>query len=83
MVPRDKLAEEAEKTVRAIVANAPVSLREAKRAIDQGVEMDLPSGLRLEREAYDVTLSTEEPERRPPRLCGEAQTQVSRKVRHG
>ena len=60
MVPRDKLAEEAEKTVRAIVANAPVSLREAKRAIDQGVEMDLPSGLRLEREAYDVTLSTED-----------------------
>ena len=78
VVPRDKLAEEAEKTVRAIVANAPVSLREAKRAIDQGVEMDLPSGLRLEREAYDVTLSTEDrneglrafAEKRKPRFQG-------------
>ena len=78
VVPADTLDEETEKTVRAIVANAPIALRQAKRAIDNGVEMDLPSGLKLEREAYDATLSTEDrneglrafAEKRAPRFQG-------------
>ncbi len=60
VVPVDCLKDETEKVVRAIVANAPISLREAKRAIDQGVEMKLADGLQLEREAYNVTLTTED-----------------------
>jgi enoyl-CoA hydratase/carnithine racemase len=60
VVPVDRLKDETEDAVRAIVANAPISLRETKRAIDQGVEMSLPDGLRLEREAYNVTLATED-----------------------
>ncbi|MFQ5913011.1 MAG: enoyl-CoA hydratase-related protein [Nitrospinota bacterium] len=78
VVPKERLEEEVEKTVRAIVANAPISLRQAKRAVDRGIEVDLMSGLRLEREAYNVTLSTKDrneglrafAEKRRPRFEG-------------
>lgn len=78
VVPKGKLDEEVEKTARAIVANAPISLRQAKRAVDRGLDVDLASGLRLEREAYNVTLTTEDrneglrafAEKRRPRFQG-------------
>jgi methylglutaconyl-CoA hydratase len=61
-----------------LLAAAPVSLRQAKRAIDRGLELDLADGLRLERACYDVTLVTEDrneglrafAEKRPPRWLG-------------
>ncbi len=59
-VPADRLDKEVETTIRAIAANAPISLREAKRAIDTGMDIDLESGLKLERDGYNVTLATED-----------------------
>lgn len=78
VVPKGKLDEEVEKMARAIAANAPISLRQAKRAVDRGLDADLASGLRLEREAYNVTLATEDrneglrafAEKRKPRFQG-------------
>ena len=60
VVPTDRLDKEVETTIRAIAANAPISLREAKRAVDLGLERDLKNGLKVEREAYNITLATED-----------------------
>lgn len=60
VVPTNQLDKEVETTIRAIAANAPISLREAKRAIDLGLEKDLRNGLKIEREAYNITLATED-----------------------
>ena len=59
-VPADRLDEEVETTMRAIAANAPISLREAKRAVDTGMDVNLENGLKIERDAYNVTLATED-----------------------
>lgn len=51
-------------TVRAIageiLANAPVAVRAAKRAIEYGAEVDLRTGLAIEAEAYQVALQSED-----------------------
>jgi enoyl-CoA hydratase/carnithine racemase len=48
------------KTARAIVANAPISVRQAKKAIHQGLQTDLVSGLTIEVQAYERVISTED-----------------------
>ena len=61
-----------------ICANAPIAVRQAKKAIDLGMEVDLHTGLELEIEAYNVNLVTEDRqegirafnEKRPPRWQG-------------
>ena len=42
------------------LANAPLALRAAKRAILAGLETDLKKGLRIEQDAYETTLNTED-----------------------
>lgn len=52
------LMDEALELARAISRNGPVALRQAKTAIDAGVETSLEEGLRLERDAYRKTIPT-------------------------
>jgi enoyl-CoA hydratase/carnithine racemase len=57
---------------------APVSVAMAKQAIDRGIDVVLEEGLRIERQCYDVTLTTEDrneglrafAEKRAPRFQG-------------
>lgn len=43
-----------------IVGNGPIALKQAKKAINQGMETDLTHGITLEHEYYQVTISTED-----------------------
>lgn len=43
-----------------IVDNGPVAVKMAKRAISQGIETDLQSGLAMEREAYEEVIGTKD-----------------------
>jgi enoyl-CoA hydratase/carnithine racemase len=57
---------------------APISVAQAKAAVDRGLDLDLDAGLAWERTCYDVTLATEDrneglrafAEKRPPRYQG-------------
>ena len=60
VVPPVKLVEETMGVARSLLENAPLALREAKRAIDRGVEVDLESGLQMEVLSYNVCLKTED-----------------------
>jgi enoyl-CoA hydratase len=51
---------EAIETAREIAANAPLSARQAKKAIHYGLQMDLDSGYRFEIEAYNQLIVTED-----------------------
>ena len=50
----------AQRIAQRICANAPLSVRQAKLAIHQGLQMDLKSGLYFEIEAYNRLISTED-----------------------
>jgi enoyl-CoA hydratase/carnithine racemase len=43
-----------------IVSNAPISVRQAKKSIHYGLQMDLASGLAFEVQAYERMISTED-----------------------
>ncbi|WP_211257552.1 enoyl-CoA hydratase-related protein [Muricoccus aerilatus] len=47
-------------TARTICANAPVSVRQIKKAVHQGLQADLTTGLLLEVQAYERTIPTED-----------------------
>jgi enoyl-CoA hydratase/carnithine racemase len=47
-------------TARAIAQNAPLSIRQAKKSMQLGLEMDLKSGLRFEVEAYNQLIGTDD-----------------------
>ena len=57
---------------------APLSIRQAKAAMERGLDTDLPRGLTIERGCYDVTLVSEDrdeglrafAEGRPPQFTG-------------
>lgn len=61
-----------------ICANAPIAVRQAKRAINLGMDVDLHTGLQIEIETYNVNLVTEDRkegirafnEKRPPHWQG-------------
>jgi enoyl-CoA hydratase len=55
---RDALLPEALATARSICANAPLSVRQAKRAIHHGLQLDLTNGLNYEIEAYNRLVPT-------------------------
>jgi len=55
-----RVAAEAIETARAIAANAPVSVRQAKRAIHHGLGLSLADAMVLEIEAYNRTVPTED-----------------------
>jgi len=60
VVPGAKLMEEVMATARKIAANAPVSIRQAKKAIDRAADMDRASGYAFEIEAYNRTVVTQD-----------------------
>ena len=53
-----KLLEEALATAQAIAENAPLSVRQAKKSIHYGLQMDLLTGYRFEIEAYNRLVDT-------------------------
>jgi enoyl-CoA hydratase len=55
-----ELMPKALETARAIAANAPIAVRQAKKAIHQGLQTDLASGLMIEVQAYERMISTED-----------------------
>lgn len=78
VVAAPALEEAARELMQEIIKNGPVALREAKKAINLGVELDLHTALALEAECYNVCLATEDRdeglkafnEKRPPRYRG-------------
>ena len=55
-----KLLEEALATAQMIADNAPLSVRQAKRSIHYGLDMDLLTGYRFEIEAYNRLVDTDD-----------------------
>ena len=53
-----KAREEAVRLAEEILANGPVAVRLAKEVMDRGVEVDLATGLALEREAFALAFAT-------------------------
>ncbi|WP_231934799.1 enoyl-CoA hydratase-related protein [Bordetella bronchialis] len=76
--PQSTLMEETLSLVKRILANAPVAVRQAKKAVTYGMQMDLRTGFFFEIEAYSRLISTEDRiegirafnEKRPPRFIG-------------
>ncbi|MCB6201913.1 enoyl-CoA hydratase-related protein [Extibacter muris] len=60
VVPPERLIEEAGAMMRLITANAPIAVRLAKTAINYGMDMDLRSGLELEKNLAAITFGTED-----------------------
>lgn len=56
----ESLVEETMKIAQAIAKNAPLSLIQAKKAIHLGMQVDLPTALEVEKEAYEKLLNTED-----------------------
>ena len=56
----DKVVSESIATASAISANAPLSIRQAKKSIHNGLDMDLKSALLFEIEAYNRLVITED-----------------------
>jgi enoyl-CoA hydratase len=57
---RATLLPETMATASAICANAPISVRQAKKSIHHGLQMDLKNGLMFEIEAYNRMVATED-----------------------
>jgi enoyl-CoA hydratase len=60
VVPRESLLETAESLARRMVRNAPLALRHALVAIDQGLEADLEKGLLVEATLFGILCGTED-----------------------
>jgi enoyl-CoA hydratase len=60
VVPREELMKKTMEIMEEIVQNGPVALRQAKRAINLGLEVDLATAFALEAECYNVCLATED-----------------------
>jgi enoyl-CoA hydratase/carnithine racemase len=60
VVPGTKLMEEVMAVAQKIAANAPVSVRQAKKSMDKATELDWSSGYAFEIEAYNRTVVTED-----------------------
>jgi enoyl-CoA hydratase len=58
VVPREKLLDEAKNLAREMLQNGPVALRLAKEVVDEGLETDLATGLKIEEKAFGVVFST-------------------------
>lgn len=79
VVPAARLLDSAHGLAREIAANAPLAVRQAKHAIDVGLDSALAAGLELEQQAYEPLLETRDrleglqafAEKRPPRYAGE------------
>ena len=74
----DRVLPAALETAARIAANAPIAVRQAKKAIHYGLQMDLASGLTYEVQAYERMIATEDRhegvaafnEKRKPKFTG-------------
>lgn len=57
---RETLLEETEAFAALMLANGPIALQQAKFAVKHGMNVDLQTGLSIERKAYEVTIPTED-----------------------
>ena len=60
VVPPGELMTEAKNLAASLAAKAPLALRQAKAAINLGVDVDLEDGCRYEAEAFAVTFGTQD-----------------------
>src|SRR5262249_27700978 len=75
----EALMREAIETAASIAANAPLSIRQAKKSIHRGLQMDLKNALQFEIEAYNRLIPTRDREegirafneKRKPQFTGE------------
>ncbi len=66
-------------TARAVSANAPIAVRQAKKALDMATQVDLRTGFAFELEAYNRMVPTQDRiegvrafnEKRRPRFTGQ------------
>ncbi len=58
VLPQAQLLEETLQTAQTIASNAPVAVRQARQAIQRGLQMSLADGLAFEIEAYNRTIPT-------------------------
>lgn len=78
LVPAGQAAAKAREIADTIAKNGPIAVRQAKKAVAWGSEVDLETGMRLSIEAYNITVNTEDRlegvrafnERRPPEFQG-------------
>lgn len=54
----DNLEKDALEFAKQIAKNGPIALKQAKTAIDRGIQMDLETGLKIENECYRETIPT-------------------------
>jgi methylglutaconyl-CoA hydratase len=79
VVRPESLFEKAIEIASQIVRNAPIAVRQAKFAIEKGMDVDLTTGLAIEQNAYEITIPTKDrleglqafKEKRPPVYKGE------------
>ncbi|UHA73362.1 enoyl-CoA hydratase [Paenibacillus sp. 481] len=79
VTPPEFLLDKALEIAGQIVRNAPIAVAQAKFAIDKGCEVDLSTGLAIEKNAYEVTIPTMDrseglqafKDKRPPKFNGE------------
>jgi enoyl-CoA hydratase len=62
VVPQDRLLDEARELVRSIAKNGPLAVAAAKRAVHQGLDVDLDRGLQLEALGFGVLCGTRDKE---------------------
>lgn len=60
VVSRKDLLSESLALATQMLANGPIALKQAKFAVKNGMNVDLNTGLQIERKAYEVTLPTED-----------------------
>ena len=78
VVPADQLLGEADRLMRAILANGPLALKLTIEAVDRGLDLTLEDGLRLEADAFGLVSATDDMkegltaflEKRPARFQG-------------
>ena len=58
--PPAELMQQVMATAQRLADNAPISVRQAKKSIHQGLQMDLKTGLHFEVQAYDRMISTQD-----------------------
>ncbi|MFF2854892.1 MULTISPECIES: enoyl-CoA hydratase-related protein [unclassified Peribacillus] len=79
VVPMDQLMSACEELAANIMKNGPIAVKQAKYAIDQGMNTDLQTGMAIEGKAYELTIPTQDrleallafSERRKARFTGE------------
>jgi len=78
VVPKGQAVEEAKRLLKKIAGKGPVAVKMAKKAINQGLDLPLAEGLRLEARLSGVCFGTEDKdegakaflEKRPPNFKG-------------